>query len=34
MVKWTKEDEVEQHVKEIKENMTKQFDSLLKEVNG
>ena len=34
MIKWTKEDEVEQQVKEIKENMTKQFDSLLKEANG
>jgi V/A-type H+-transporting ATPase subunit A len=34
MIKWTKEDEVEQQIKEIKENMTKQFDNLLMEVNG
>lgn len=34
MIKWTREDDVEPQVKEIKENMTKQFDSLLVEVNG
>ncbi len=33
-LKWTKEDQVEQQVKEIKESMTKQFDKLLTEVNG
>lgn len=34
MIKWTREEEVEPQIKEIKENMTKQFDSLLVEVNG
>jgi V/A-type H+-transporting ATPase subunit A len=34
MIKWTREEEVEPQVREIKENMTKQFDSLLVEVNG
>src|SRR5919107_1254703 len=34
MIKWTREEEVEPHVQEIRENMTKQFDSLLVEVNG
>ncbi len=33
-IKWTREEEVEPQIKEIKENMTKQFDSLLVEVNG
>lgn len=34
MIKWTSEDDVEPQVKEIRERMTKQFDSLLVEVNG
>jgi hypothetical protein len=34
MIKWTREDDVEPQVREIKENMTKQFDGLLVEVNG
>lgn len=34
MIKWTREDDVETQVREIKENMTKQFDGLLVEVNG
>jgi V/A-type H+-transporting ATPase subunit A len=34
MIKWTKEDQVEQQVKEIRENMTKQFEKLLTEING
>jgi V/A-type H+-transporting ATPase subunit A len=33
-IKWTKEDEVEQLVKEIKVNMTKQFDKLVVEASG
>ncbi|MER5175058.1 MAG: V-type ATP synthase subunit A [Candidatus Nitrosocosmicus sp.] len=33
-IKWTKEEEVEQLVNEIKINMAKQFDKLLTEVNG
>lgn len=34
MIKWTREEEVEPQVKEIKDNMTKQFDGLLVEANG
>jgi V/A-type H+-transporting ATPase subunit A len=34
MIKWTREEDVEPQVREIKENMTKQFDGLLVEVNG
>ncbi len=33
-IKWTKEEEVQQLINEIKTNMTKQFDKLLVEVNG
>jgi V/A-type H+-transporting ATPase subunit A len=33
-IKWTKEEEVQQLITEIKTNMTKQFDKLLEEVNG
>ena len=33
-IKWTKEEEVEQLVNEIKINMAKQFDKLLTEANG
>jgi len=33
-IKWTKEDEVEQLVKEIKVNMAKQFDKLVVEASG
>jgi len=33
-MKWTKEDQVEELVKEIKVNMSKQFDKLVMEASG
>jgi V/A-type H+-transporting ATPase subunit A len=33
MIKWTKEDEVEPKVEEIRTNMKKQFEELLMEVS-